>query len=60
MSYIDPGVYQLYIEINMITGEISEVPLRVDVSIDSSKSTNKYIESIFTKEGKVFYSKTSV
>lgn len=60
MSHISPGVYQLYIEINMITGEISEVPLRVNVSIDNNNSNNKYTESIFTKEGNIFYSKVSI
>ncbi|WP_223144870.1 hypothetical protein [Psychrobacter sp. ANT_WB68] len=60
MSHIDTGFYQLYIEINMLTGEICELPLRVDVTINSSNSNNKYTESIFTEEGKIFYSKVSI
>ena len=60
MSHIDPDIYQLYIQISMLTGEICEVPLRIDANINSSTSDNKYLESVFTENGKVFYHKVSI
>lgn len=57
MSHISPGLYKLYVEINMLTGEVCEVPLQFNVKINNNSSTSKYSESVFTEENAVFYKK---
>ena len=57
MSHITPECYQVFIEINMFTGDICEIPLSVDFDLEERYCNIELEKLIFSKEGNVFYKK---